>query len=765
MSAAGYIGRPLKRLEDRPLLLGRGRFAADQNFPGQLTMRVVRSSVAFGRIRRIDVRAALRASGVVAVWTFADVERVPPIDFRLSKVAGLEPFRQTVLAREYVRYVGDPVAVVFAEDVYAAEDAAELVELDIDELPPYLLASDEPPAFMPALHPGLKAEAAVVTKGYGDLDAAFAGAHRIVEIELAVGRHSAVPMETRGAVANFDPAAGQLSMLGAAKVPHFNRNTIANMLDLPAGMVQLYEGHVGGGFGVRGELYPEDVLVCHAAMRLKRPVRWIEDRYENLIAANHSRDQVHRLRAAVDARGFILGLEARIFADQGGYIRTHGVTVPDLAAALLPGPYQVPAYRVTAHVRLTNKTPAGTYRAPGRYESTFARERLLDCIGHELALDPIDVRRVNLIPTAQMPFNRGTDTLGTHVVYDSGDYALLLDKLLAHLRLTELRARLDARRKVGEHVGVGLAFFVEKSGLGPADKAIVTVEPDGQIEIVTGAASVGQGIETAMAQICAETLQAPIESMRVIHGQTDRIDVGMGAFASRVTVMTGSAVMAAAQTLREQAIAAASAMLDRPAGELTFARGTVTHADGAAISLREIAQRMAQRGERLSAEGWFRADHMNYPYGVHVAVVRVDPETCGVHVERFVVAVDLGRMINPMLVEGQIVGGVAQGVGGALLEEFVYDASGQPQATTFADYLMPTMTEMPPVEALLFEDAPSPQNPLGVKGAGEGGINGAGAAIAAAVDDALGRPGAIRRLPINPTRLHRVLHERGERDG
>lgn len=761
MSAAGSIGRSLKRLEDRPLLLGRGRFAADQNFPGQLTMRVVRSNVAFGRIRGVDIRAALRAPGVAAVWTFADVERIPPIDFRLSKVAGLEPFRQTVLARDYVRYVGDPIAVVFAEDVYAAEDAAELVEVDIEALPPYLVASDEPPAFMPAVHPDLNAEAAVVTKGYGDIDAAFARAHRVVEVEFVVGRHSAVPMETRGAVANFDPAKGQLSMLGAAKVPHFNRNTIANMLDLPGAMVQLYEGHVGGGFGVRGELYPEDVLVCHAAMRLKRPVKWIEDRHENLVAANHSRDQVHRLRAAVDARGFILGLEARIFADQGGYIRTHGVTVSDLAAALLPGPYLVPAYRVTAHVRLTNKTPSGTYRAPGRYESTFARERLLDRIAHTLGLDLIDVRRVNLIPAERMPFNRGTDTLGTHVVYDSGDYALLLDKLLAHLRMTELQAALAARRRAGEHVGFGLAFFVEKSGLGPADKAIVTVEPDGQIEIVTGAASVGQGIETAMAQICAETLQVPIESMRVIHGQTDRIDVGMGAFASRVTVMTGSAVMAASQALRDQAIAAASVMLAQPVNELAFADGAVTHRSGSSLPLGEIARRKAALGERLSAEGWFRADHMNYPYGVHAAVVRVDPETCGVAIERFVVAVDLGRMINPMLVEGQIVGGVAQGVGGALLEEFVYDASGQPQATTFADYLMPTMSEMPPVEALLFEDAPSPQNPLGVKGAGEGGINAAGAAIAAAVDDALGRPGAITRLPIHPTRLHRVLHQRG----
>jgi aerobic carbon-monoxide dehydrogenase large subunit len=750
----GAIGQSLKRLEDRPLLLGKGRFAADLNFPNQLYMRVVRSPVAFGRIRRIDTREAMRLSGVAAIWIWADVDRIPPIDFRLSKVSGLEPFRQTVLARDYVRYVGDPVAVVFADNVYTAEDAAELVNCDIDALTPYLTPTEAPPAFMPETHPGLLCEAAVLVKGYGDIAAAFARAHRVVELEVRVGRHSGVAMETRGALANFDPSKGQLSMLGAAKVPHFNRNTIAGMLDLPMGMVQLFEGHVGGGFGVRGELYPEDVLVCHAAMRLKRAVKWIEDRQENLLAANHSRDQVHRLRAAVDESGFILGLEDEFFADQGGYIRTHGVTVADLAAAMLPGPYQIPAYKVTGHVRLTNKTPAGTYRAPGRYESTFARERLLDAIAVAVGKDRIGVRRRNLIPHEAMPFDRGVGTLGTQVVYDSGDFALLLDKILAYLRYEELQAQLAKRRAQGEKVGLGLGYFVEKSGLGPFEKAIINIEADGRIEIVTGAASIGQGIETVMAQICAETLGVPIESMRVIHGQTDRIDVGGGAFASRVTVMTGSAVKAASEAVRDQAIATAALLLAKPAGELTFAAGRVTDASGASLLLAEIAR---QKTGGLSAEGSFKTDHMNYPYGVHAIVARVDPETCGVHIERFVIAFDIGRMINPMLVEGQLAGGAAQGIGGALLEEFMYDEAGQPLATTFADYLMPTIAEMPDLEILLFEDAPSPQNPLGVKGAGEGGINAAGAAIAAAIDDAIGRPGAVKRLPISPVRLHALL--------
>lgn len=715
-----YIGASPSRLEDRPLLIGAGRYVADLNAPRQLHMRVVRSPVAFGRIVSIDTAQARQRPGVAAIWTFEDVRDLPPIDIRLTRVGGLDPYRQTVLARDYVRYVGDPIAAVFAEDPYIAEDAAELVLAEIEELPACVSALDEPGDFMPATLPGTNTEAAVLTKSYGDIAAAFAQAHAVVTLEVAVGRHTAVPLETRGALASFDPSSGILTMQGAAKVPHYNRGQVARMLDLPLDMVHFIQGHVGGGFGVRGELYPEDVLVCQAALRLKRPVKWVEDRHEHLLAANHSRDQVHRMRAAVDERGFILGIDNEIYADQGGYVRTHGVTVADLACAMFPGPYLIPAYRATAHVRLTNKTPAGTYRAPGRYESSFARERLLDAIAARLARDPIEVRRRNLIPPGRMPFDRGIETLGTRVVYDSGRYALLLDKLLAYLQYDNIKSGLAQRRARGEKVGLGLAYFVEKSGLGPADKALISIDAAGEVEIVTGAASLGQGIETVMAQICAEVLDMPMERIRVVHGRTDRIDYGMGAFASRVTVMTGCAVKAAAEALLEK-------------------------------------MRGAPAGTPLDAEGWFHADHMTYPYGIHAAVVRVDAETCGSTVERFVVAFDIGRAVNPMLVEGQLAGGAVQGIGGALFEEFVYDAAGQPLATTFADYLMPTAAEVPPIEVLLTEDAPSQQNPLGVKGAGEGGINAAGAAIAAAVDDALGRPGAVTRLPITPLRLHRIV--------
>ncbi|TNC08366.1 xanthine dehydrogenase family protein molybdopterin-binding subunit [Methylobacterium terricola] len=747
------IGRPLKRLEDRPLLTGAGRFAADIAFPGQVTMRVVRSPVAFGRLLAIDASAALACPGVLAVWTAADVADLPPIDFRMTKIDGLEPYRQPVLARDFVRYVGEPVAVVFAADPYAAEDAADLVFCEIDDLSPCLDPLAEPGEFAPGAST-LRTEPAVLRKGYGDLDAAFAQAHAVVELAVSIGRHSGIPLETRGAVAILGDD-DVLTLHGAAKVVHYNRDAIARMLGRDPAKLQLSECHVGGGFGIRGEIYPEDVLACAAALRLRRPVRWIEDRREHQIAANHSRDQSHRLRAAVDGRGFILGLDVCFFTDQGAYIRTHGATVSDLAAALLPGPYIVPAYRVEGHIRLTNKTPSGTYRAPGRYETTFARERLIDAIAHRLGLDPVAVRRVNLIPETAMPFDRGIDALGTHVVYDSGKYHDLLERALGHLGYPALKDEIAARRATGEAVGLGLAFFVEKSGLGPRDLARVSVAGDGAVRIVTGACSIGQGVETAMAQICAETLRVPIDRMTVVHGQTREIPIGFGAYASRVTVMTGSAVKLATEDLLGQASRIAGRLLQADPAVLAYRDGAFLHPDtGASVDLATIA---SQSAEGLTGEGLFETSHMNYPYGVHVAQVRIDRETCGVSVERYLVAYDIGRAINPMLVEGQIVGAAVQGIGGALLEEFVYDPDGQPLATSFADYLMPTSREAPPVDVLLREDAPSPLNPLGVKGAGEGGLTAVGAAIASAVDDALGRPGLVSRLPITPDFLHGAL--------
>jgi aerobic carbon-monoxide dehydrogenase large subunit len=760
------VGSSVRRKEDGPLLRGQGRFAADINFPDQLHMRVVRSAQAHGRIRSVDLTPALAIPGVHAAWAFADVAELPPIGFRLTRLEQLSAYRQTILAKDRVRYVGDPVAVVFANDPYLAEDATEHVIVDVEEMSPILHADQAPGEFSS----NLSTEAAVIRKGYGDIDAAFRDAHRIISLSLAIGRHSGVPIETRGAIGHYDSATDMLKMYGAAKVPHWNRAQIAKMLGRDPAGIHCYEGHVGGGFGIRGELYPEDVLVCLAALRFARPVKWIEDRREHLIAANHSRQQTHHIRAAVDREGRILAVDDEFYHDQGGYMRTHAATVPDLAAAMLPGPYRIPAYRAVGHIRLTNKTPCGTYRAPGRYESTFVRERLMDAIAAETGIDMVEVRRRNLIDKSEMPVTRNLETLGTDIVLDSGDYVKLLDKALDKSGWTELQDELAGRRLAGELVGAGVAMFVEKSGLGPFDDVRITIGTDGFVEVVTGAASVGQGVETVVAQICADALGVDYERISVIHGQTDRIERGMGAFASRVTVMTGEATRLAAIKLRGKVLSTAAELMQTSVDQLDLIGGEIVQTGngvGPSIGLTEIAGALApgsrflgDREPGLSAEASFESHHMTYPYGVHVAVVSIAPDTGAIDIERYLVAYDVGKAVNPMLIEGQIVGGVAQGIGGALYEDFTYDDRGEPLSVTFADYLMPTAREIPHVDVIISEDAPSPLNPMGLKGAGEGGTNAVGAVIAAAVDDALGKPGAITQLPILPQRIRAILKEK-----
>ncbi len=751
---AKFVGRSVPRLEDKPLLLGQGRFAADISFPGQWHMRVVRSAVAHGSIKSIDAKRALALPGVHAVWTAADVAHIPPIPFRLTGLKTLEPYRQPVLAKDVVRYVGEPIAVVFAVNAYLAEDAADLVEIEVEQRRAILLATEQPGVY----EHEHSTNAGVVQKAYGDVEKAFANAHAVVSLELSVGRHSGVPLETRGAIARYDEAQDILEMHGAAKVPHWNRDQIARMLGRPRNSVQLYEGHVGGGFGIRGEIYPEDVLVCAAALKFRKPIKWIEDRREHLITANHSRQQSHKISAAIDLEGRILGIDDEFFHDNGAYMRTHAATVPDLAAAMLPGPYRVPAYRATGHIRLTNKTPCGTYRAPGRFETSFVRERLLDAIAAKIGIDKVEVRRRNLIGKSAMPYALGLDTLGTHIIYDSGDYAGLLDKALRLADWDNLQRELARRRAGGEKVGAGVAIFVEKSGLGPFDSVRIEVAPSGKVEVITGVASIGQGVETAMAQICADALGVNYADVRVTHGQTDRIDRGMGAFASRVTVMCGEATRLAAAKLRDKALTAAAELMQARAAELDIIDGEIVRkSGGASMPLGELARALP---DGLAAEDTFESKHMVYPYGVHIAAVRVDAETGGVTIERYAIAYDVGRAVNPMLVEGQIAGGLAQGLGGALLEEFLYDNAGEPLSVTFADYLMPTAREVPALKILVTEDAPSPLNPLGLKGAGEGGANPVGAAIASAIDDAIGVPGAVRQLPVTPQRLRALLAAR-----
>jgi carbon-monoxide dehydrogenase large subunit/6-hydroxypseudooxynicotine dehydrogenase subunit gamma len=757
------IGMSVPRLEDRPLVTGRGQFAGDISFARQLHMRIVRAASAHGLLKQVDTTEAKKLRGVVAVWTAADIEELPPIDFREGPNEKLAPFRQRVLARDRVRYVGEPIAAVFATDPYIAEDAADLVAVEIEELPVIVDASAPVADFAD----GLTTEATICRQGYGDVDSAFRKAAHIVEIDVAIGRHSGVPLETRGAIGRYDAARDVLELHGAAKVPHRNRESLARMFGRSTAALHCYEGQVGGGFGVRGEIYPEDVLVLLAAMRLGRPVKWLEDRREHMIAANQSRQQRHIIRAAVDGEGRLLGIDDRFFHDQGAYIRTHGTRVAETACGILPGPYRLPSFRVQCHFRLTNKTPAATYRAPGRYETNFVRERLMDAIAAKLGLSRIEVRRRNLLQPADMPHERPLTALGDEVVLDSGDYPGLLDKALARCEWEKLEQQIKARRAKGELIGLGLAIYVEKSGLGPTDGVHIHVHDSGDVEVLTGGASVGQGFETVIAQVCADKLGVDYRRVRVVHGQTDRIEYGIGAHATRATVMTANATAIAAQKVRAKALDMASQLVQTEPSRLSVVDGHIVRIDAPEehlMSLGEIAGNLRPasktRGDRdpgLSADGWFNTAHMTYPYGVQIALVTIDRGTGGVKVEKMLIAFDIGRAINPTLVRGQIVGGFAQGLGGALYEEFQYDERGQPLSVTFADYLMPTAHEVPSVDVLITEDAPSTTNPLGIKGAGEGGIAAVGAAIAAAVDDALGDIATVTSLPIKPQWLKAVI--------
>jgi carbon-monoxide dehydrogenase large subunit/6-hydroxypseudooxynicotine dehydrogenase subunit gamma len=759
------------RREDERLLRGRGHFVDDVDRPGQLWMRVVRASVAHARLRVVDLAAARAAPGVHAAVAAADLPDLALIPCRLGPFDGdLSAFLQPPLARGRVRYVGEPVAVVCAEDPYLAEDAADLVRVEYEELPAVLDAQAGAGEDAPALRDGRPNECVTLRRGFGDVEAAFARAAHVVSLELHVGRHSAVPLETRGVVAEHDPGEDRFTLWGMTKVPHFNRGVLAEALGVPPERVALKRSDAGGGFGARGELYPEDVLVPVLARRLGRPVKWIEDRAEHLVACNHSREQRHRIEAAFDEELGLLALRDELWHDNGAYLRTHGVVVAELTLAMLPGPYRVPAYAGVAHVVLTNKTPCGTYRAPGRFEGTFARERLLDAAAGELGVDPLELRRRNLLRPDELPVHRPLPVLGHDMLIDVGDVPDLLERTVAAAGFDDWRAEAAQARADGRLVGCGIGVFMEKSGGGEFEAAAVSVAESGEVEVRAGATSLGQGIETTLAAVAAETLGVARTAVVVRAGDTELLGHGVGSWASRSTVMAGGAVRLAAEATAERARRVAAELLEADPADLRLREGRVEVAGspGRGLSLGEVAAACdpvssARRGEApgLGAERTFAGAPMTYPYGVHLAQIEVDPDTGGVTVRRYFVGYEVGRAITRALVEGQLRGGVAQGVGGTLLEEFRYGDSGQPLAASFMDYLQPTAAEVPPaVGTLIREDAPSPGNPLGAKGAGEGGVTGAGAAVAGAIDDALGVRGGVRRTPMSPERVHALLAER-----
>ena len=752
---SALVGQPIERSEDLRLLAGRGIFVDDLNPPDLLHAVVLRSSLAHARIRSIDTSDAMAMAGVHAVITADDIgPSVPHIPFRLAPFVEFEAYRQPVIAFDKVRYVGEPIAVVIADERAIAEDALEGIHVDLDAL---LVASSSQTA--------RNAEARLFdtesgnqplryTAAFGNVERAFAEADYSRTERFSTHRQTALPLETRGLLAEWNEQTHRLVVQGAAKVPFFNRRVLAGMLDMPLHSIDLIELDVGAGFGVRGEFYPEDFLIPFAARKLKRSIKWIEDRREHMMAINHSREIDCELSIACRRDGTILGLRGSVVGDMGAYIRTNGGVVPAKAAQFLPGPYRIPAVEVTVAAVMTNKTPVGTYRGPGRFEANFFRERLIDIVADELGLDPVEMRRKNLITEDELPWSIGVLVpYETPTSYDTGDYLATFDRALQEIRWSE-KASLQGKVVDGRRHGLGIACFVESGGAGPKENARITLHDDGSLTVAVGSSVLGQGLETVLGQIAADGLQIPFNQIRVEHGSTTLLEEGFGTYHSRSVVMGGSAVLDAATKLKAILVEASASALGHP-NDISIVGNHLVAANGGQVAIGNLS------GDRpFTAAGSFSNTVRTYSYGAHAAHVAVDTRTGHVEILDYVAVEDIGRAINPAIVHGQAIGAIVQGLGGVFLDHLIYDDEGQLLNASLADYLVPTVTDFPNVRAVTLQLRPSPSNPLGAKGAGEGGIVAVAAAAANAVAAALRPLGVtINDLPLSSPRVWEAIEK------
>ncbi len=751
------VGRPVERIEDQRLLRGRGEYADDLHPEGLLHAAILRSSVAHGRLRAIDVRAARAMPGVRGVYTAEDVAQVsngkiPQIPLRLAAVPELEQFGQPVIAHGKVRYVGEPVAMVVADSAALAEDALDAIEVDIEPLPAVIEHDLSGPgdALLFEAFGSNSPIGYLATKG----DAASVKAPYVRRERFSVQRHSAVCLEPRGVIALWDEAGPKLTILGAAKIPFQNRKMLAQQMDLPEECVEMIEGDVGGGFGVRGTFHPEDYLIPFAARKLRRPVKWIEDRRENLLNSNHARETDMELEIACELDGTILALRGHAWVDAGAYLRTSTAQPTRNVAQFLSGPYRVPNIHIEATLLLSNKCPIGTYRGPGRFEADFFRERLLDMAAADLGIDRVEFRRRNLPTQAEMPYPLATVSPPQKAEnLDSGDYRITLDRCLAEIGWAQ-KAALQGKLVDGRFHGLGIGCFIEGGAAGPRENARMTIDPDGFVSVFVGSANVGQGVETVSLQIAADALGMSMDRLRIFHGSTTHLKEGFGSYHSRSVVMGGSAILDAANNLKDAVRNAAAKRFGCAAAEVEIGEGLTAVHGAKTVHLSEFAR------EGLCAEGTFaNLDFIHtYAYGAAAAHVSVDPRTARVEVLEFVVVEDIGRIINPLTANGQVIGAVVQGLGGAFMEHLQYDAEGQFLTGTLADYLLPTASDFPNIRAILLENSPAPGNPLGAKGGGEGGIVPVGGVIANAIANALGSLGVEpRELPLSPPNLWALI--------
>jgi len=747
-----YIGTPMERREDLRFLRGRGEYLDDLKVDGLLYAVILRSQVAHGWIRSLDVEAAKKLPGVHAVITAQDMPDGPPIiPMRLQPLPEFKPYEQPVLAYGKVRYVGEPIAVVLAESVAIGEDALEAIELEIEALP--AVADSETAALNKTLLFEIAGSnrALVFQARKGDADAAFRDAPYVRRERFRTGRHYGLTLEPRGVMAQWDAATGKLTISGAAKVPFFNRRILAKQIALPESSIAMIENDVGGGYGARGEFYPEDFLIPFAARHVNRPVKWTEDRRENLMAMNHAREAWTDLEIACTRDGSILALRGDIHNDLGAYMRTNGAVGTRNICQFLAGPYRVPHVKVDSHLWMTNKTPVGTYRGPGRFEANFFMERMLDLVAADLGIDRIALRRRNLVTAAEQPYPIATvQPTDAKDQYDSGDYPAVLERCLKEFRWDE-KQKLAGALIDGKYHGLAVACFIEGGAAGPKETARLEINGDGTISVYLGTTSVGQGVETIFAQIAADALEVPIDRVRhVHHGSTSYVSDGYGAYHSRSTVMGGSALLDAVKNFQTAIRAAAAKRLNCDAAAINIGEDKVSGPGGKSFALAELAG--------LTAEGAFLNHRHTYSYGTHAAHITVDPKLGRIEIVDYVIVQDVGRAINPLTVSGQVIGSLVQGLGGACLEHLQYDEQGQCLTGSLADYLLPTATDFPNLRCVVLEDHPSPINPLGAKGAGEGGIIAAGGVLANAVANALSSFGAEpRQLPLTPTYIWEMV--------
>ncbi len=779
--AGRYFGQPIRRNEDPVLLTGQALFTDDVQLPGMVHVAFLRSDYAHARIRSIDVSRALDRPGVIGVYTAEDLGdywQPGPLLVPPPPVEGIifHQRTQVPLAKGKVRHVGEPVVMVVAESRYIAEDALDDIFVDYEPLEAVVDVEKALEPDAPLVHEDLGTNlAARVVQRKGDYEAARAKADVIIQRRFYYDHGLAAAMENRGIVAHWDKKMQYLTVWDTTQAPVVIRNGLAKMLGLSESQVRVIAPFIGGAFGPKIMMfYPEEVLIPWLSMKLNRPVKWIEDRRENFVATTQERYQVHYAEIALTKEGRILGVKDRFYHDTGAY-DPYGLTVPINSQCTLLGPYDIPNYHSEMNVVFTNKTIVTPYRGAGRQHGVFVMERLLDLAAKELGMDRTEIRRRNFIPPDKFPYNNEIIYQDfAPLVYDSGNYEPALDlamKLIDYEKfIKEEQPRLRAE---GKHVGLGIVAYVEGTGIGPYEGARVQVESTGKVNVATGVGTQGQSHFTSFAQIVAEQLDVDVRNIRVVTGDTAEFHWGTGTFASRGAVVAGNAIHAAAKKVREKVLQKASEEFGVPVEELELRGGYVHTKDGRSMSLADLAVKANPlRGAvkpgtepGLEATMYFGPERGATASGVHAMIVEVDPELMDVKIKKYVVVHDCGKVINPLVVEGQIHGGVAQGVGNSFYEEIVYNEDGQLLTASFMDYLIPTAMEVPPIEVGHVE-TPSPWNELGTKGAGEAGAIPTAAAFVQAVEDALADYDIeILEAPLSPNRLFEILKEAQAKKG